>query len=35
MSDVHNQPLLQLSGIDTAYGPIQVHFGINLQVNSG
>ena len=28
-------PLLQLSGIDTFYGPSQVHFGLNLQVGTG
>jgi branched-chain amino acid transport system ATP-binding protein len=28
-------PLLQLKDIDTAYGPIQVHFGVNLYVNPG
>lgn len=28
-------PLLQLKDIDTAYGPIQVHFGVNLHVNAG
>ncbi|MCX6046332.1 MAG: ABC transporter ATP-binding protein [Chloroflexi bacterium] len=29
------QPLLQLQKIDTFYGPMQVHFGIDLHVNSG
>lgn len=29
------QPLLQLREIDTAYGPIQVHFGLNLHVDPG
>lgn len=29
------QPLLELREIDTAYGPIQVHFGLDLYVNSG
>jgi len=28
-------PLLQLEGIDTFYGPAQVHFGLNLQVPQG
>lgn len=28
-------PLLQLAGIDTFYGPAQVHFGLNLQVCAG
>jgi branched-chain amino acid transport system ATP-binding protein len=28
-------PLLELKDIDTAYGPIQVHFGVNLHVNAG
>ena len=28
-------PLLELKDIDTAYGPIQVHFGVNLHVNPG
>lgn len=29
------QPLLQLAHIDTFYGPVQVHFGLNLHVNKG
>ncbi len=29
------RPLLQLQDIDTAYGPIQVHFGVNLHVDAG
>ncbi len=29
------QPLLQLQNIDTFYGPMQVHFDLNLHVNSG
>ena len=28
-------PLLQLEGVDTFYGPVQVHFGLNLQVRAG
>lgn len=28
-------PLLQLQNIDTFYGPMQVHFGVNIHVNSG
>ena len=28
-------PLLQLQGIDTCYGPVQVHFGIDLEVRRG
>ena len=28
-------PLLQLSGIDTFYGPVQVHFGLSLEVRTG
>ncbi|HYZ63599.1 MAG TPA: ABC transporter ATP-binding protein [Acetobacteraceae bacterium] len=28
-------PLLQLSGIDTFYGPSQVHFGLDLEVRTG
>ena len=28
-------PLLQLDGIDTFYGPVQVHFGLSLHVNPG
>src|SRR4051812_18875294 len=29
------QPLLELQQIDTFYGPMQVHFGVNLHVNPG
>ena len=29
------QPLLDLQNIDTFYGPMQVHFGRNLHVQSG
>lgn len=29
------QPLLQLAHIDTFYGPVQVHFDLNLHVNKG
>ena len=29
------QPLLQLQKIDTFYGPMQVHFGLDLQVQPG
>lgn len=29
------QPLLTLQQIDTFYGPVQVHFGVNLMVNPG
>ena len=32
MSD---QPLLELKGVDTFYGPVQVHFGLDLKVNAG
>jgi len=32
---VTNPPLLSLSGVDTFYGPVQVHFGLNLRVNAG
>ena len=28
-------PLLQLAGIDTFYGPVQVHFGLNVEVGRG
>ena len=28
-------PLLALDGVDTFYGPVQVHFGLTLQVRSG
>jgi branched-chain amino acid transport system ATP-binding protein len=28
-------PLLQLDGVDTFYGPVQVHFGLSLQVGAG
>ena len=35
MNAATTQPLLHLQDIDTAYGPIQVHFGLNLQVNPG
>ena len=28
-------PLLELDGIDTFYGPVQVHFGLSLHVNPG
>ena len=30
-----DSPLLSLSKIDTFYGPVQVHFGLNLQVGAG
>jgi branched-chain amino acid transport system ATP-binding protein len=29
------KPLLELDAIDTFYGPVQVHFGVNLEVNPG
>lgn len=29
------EPLLRLSGIDTFYGPVQVHFGLSLEVRQG
>ena len=29
------QPLLRLQNIGTAYGPVQVHFGLNMQVHQG
>jgi branched-chain amino acid transport system ATP-binding protein len=32
---VTHPPLLQLQGIDTFYGPVQVHFGIDLEVRRG
>jgi branched-chain amino acid transport system ATP-binding protein len=35
MNDSQPQPLLQLQGIDTFYGPVQVHFGLNLEVMRG
>jgi branched-chain amino acid transport system ATP-binding protein len=35
MSEIVRQPLLQLEGIDTFYGPAQVHFGLNVTVNRG
>jgi branched-chain amino acid transport system ATP-binding protein len=35
MSETVRQPLLQLEGIDTFYGPAQVHFGLNVTVNRG
>jgi branched-chain amino acid transport system ATP-binding protein len=28
-------PLLKMEGIDTFYGPVQVHFGLNLEVRAG
>ena len=28
-------PLLRLDGIDTFYGPVQVHFGLSLEVRPG
>ncbi len=28
-------PLLQLDGVDTFYGPVQVHFGLSLEVRQG
>ena len=28
-------PLLALEGIDTFYGPVQVHFGLTLEVRAG
>lgn len=31
----HTFPLLQLENIETAYGPVQVHFGLNLAVAQG
>jgi len=30
-----NDPLLELRQIDTYYGPVQVHFGLNLRVDAG
>jgi branched-chain amino acid transport system ATP-binding protein len=30
-----DQPLLELKDIDTCYGPVQVHFGLNLKVTAG
>jgi branched-chain amino acid transport system ATP-binding protein len=30
-----SEPLLSLSGIDTFYGPVQVHFGLELEVRQG
>lgn len=35
MSNSDSPLLLQLHEIDTAYGPIQVHFGVSLQVHRG
>jgi branched-chain amino acid transport system ATP-binding protein len=35
MSDSRNQPLLQLQHIDTYYGPVQVHFDLNVEVQRG
>jgi branched-chain amino acid transport system ATP-binding protein len=35
MSDSRNQPLLQLQHIDTYYGPVQVHFNLNVEVQRG
>jgi branched-chain amino acid transport system ATP-binding protein len=29
------EPLLRLSGVDTFYGPVQVHFGLNIEVGAG
>jgi branched-chain amino acid transport system ATP-binding protein len=29
------EPLLRLDGIDTFYGPVQVHFGLSLEVRQG
>jgi branched-chain amino acid transport system ATP-binding protein len=31
----NDAPLLELRGIDTAYGPVQVHFGLNMLVRAG
>jgi branched-chain amino acid transport system ATP-binding protein len=30
-----NQPLLSVQGVDTFYGPVQVHFGLSLEVRRG
>jgi branched-chain amino acid transport system ATP-binding protein len=30
-----NSPLLEVDHVDTCYGPVQVHFGLNLHVNAG
>ena len=35
MNEPAGIPLLQLTAIDTAYGPIQVHFGVNVEVRQG
>ncbi|MCC6455522.1 MAG: ABC transporter ATP-binding protein [Caldilineaceae bacterium] len=35
MSDSQSQPLLQLQHIDTYYGPVQVHFDLNVEVQRG
>jgi branched-chain amino acid transport system ATP-binding protein len=35
MSEVQKQPLLRLAGVNTFYGPAQVHFDLNLDVQAG
>lgn len=30
-----SQPILELEGVDTFYGPVQAHFGLSLQVGKG
>ena len=35
MTDATQEPLLALEGIDTFYGPLQVHFGLSLYVKRG
>jgi branched-chain amino acid transport system ATP-binding protein len=35
MSDRQSQPLLQLQHVDTFYGPVQVHFDLNVSVARG
>jgi branched-chain amino acid transport system ATP-binding protein len=35
MTDTNQEALLTLEGIDTFYGPLQVHFGLSLQVKRG
>jgi branched-chain amino acid transport system ATP-binding protein len=32
---IEEAPLLKLSGIDTFYGPVQVHFGLEIEVGEG
>src|SRR5687767_7195251 len=34
-SDVQSPPLLQMQGIETFYGPVQVHFDLNVEVARG